>query len=145
MKLKLSIETDFIYTEGSVLNKKAAAVANIDNSTSIGRLPDKSSPCLAELHALYLALDSVQTADDDRRYFIIFSDSKSTLQAIRSRDWNVLLSLRYWNTFISLYSIMRKYMIYWIPSHVGIWGHKKADAGAKVGLLRRDNYAHTLW
>ena len=70
---------DFIYTDGSVADDKAAAAAVIDNYSSIERLPDKSSIFSAELHALYLALDRVETADDDERNFIIFSDSKSAL------------------------------------------------------------------
>ena len=78
---------DFIYTDGSVSDDRAAAAAVIDNYSSIERLPDKSSIFSAELHALYLALDRVETADDDERNFIIFSDSKSALQAISGQDW----------------------------------------------------------
>ena len=62
-------------------------------------LPDKSSIFSAELHALYLALDRVETADDDERNFIIFSDSKSALQAILGTG-HILLSSTYWNASI---------------------------------------------
>ena len=79
---------DFIYTDGSVSDDKAAAATVIDNYSFIERLPDKSSLFSAELHALYLALDRVETADDDERYFNFFSDSsKSALQAISGQDW----------------------------------------------------------
>ena len=64
----------FIYADGSVSDDKAAAAAVIDNFSSIECLTDKSSIFSAELHALYLALDRVETADDDERNFIIFSD-----------------------------------------------------------------------
>ena len=80
---------DFICTDGSVSDDKAAAAALIDNHSSIERVPDKSSIFSAELHALYLALDRVETADDDERNFIIFSDSKSALQAISGQDWTL--------------------------------------------------------
>ena len=50
-------------------------------------LPNKSSIFSAELHALYLALDLVETAGDDERNFIIFSGSKSAPQAISGQDW----------------------------------------------------------
>ena len=60
--------------DGSVSSDKAAAAAVIDNYSSIERLPDKSSIFSAELHALYLALDRVETADNDERNFITFSD-----------------------------------------------------------------------
>ena len=74
-------EYDFIYTDGSVSDNKAAAAAVIDDYSSIERLPDKSSIFSAELHALYLALDRMEAAYDERN-FIIFPDSKSALQAI---------------------------------------------------------------
>ena len=45
-------DLDFIYTVGSVLNERAAAVAVIDNNSSFERLPDKSSTFSAELYAL---------------------------------------------------------------------------------------------
>ena len=61
-----------------VSDDKAAAAAVIDNHSSIERLPDKSSIFSAEL---------VETADDDERNYIIFSDSKSALQAISGQDW----------------------------------------------------------
>ena len=79
-------EYDFIYTDGSVSDNKAAAAAVIDDYSSIERLPDKSSIFSAELHALYLALDRMEAAYDDARNFIIFSDSKSALQATWGRD-----------------------------------------------------------
>ena len=77
---------NFIYTDGSVSDDMAAAAAVIDNYSSIERLLYKSSIFSAELHALYLALDMVEKADDERN-FITFSDSKSALQAILGQDW----------------------------------------------------------
>ena len=69
---------DFIYTELALLQmtKLQHAAAVIHNHFSIEHLPDMSSISSAELHALYLALDRVETADDDERHFIIFPDSK---------------------------------------------------------------------
>ena len=78
---------DFIYTDGSVAVNKAAAAVVIDVYSSIERLPDNSSIFSAELHALYLGLDRVERADHDGRDSIIFSNSKSALQAIWGRDW----------------------------------------------------------
>ena len=64
---------------------KAASAAIIDDYSSIECLTDKASIFSAELHALYLALDRVETADE--RNFIIFSNSKSALQAISGHAW----------------------------------------------------------
>ena len=56
---------DFIYTDDSVSDDKIAAAAVIANSSSIERLPNKSFIFSAKLHALYVALDRVESADDD--------------------------------------------------------------------------------
>ena len=57
LKVKDSLrDCDFIYTDGSVADNKAAA-AVIGDIESIERLPDKSSTFSAELHALYHAFD----------------------------------------------------------------------------------------
>ena len=129
---------DFIYTDGSVLDDKAAVAAVIDNYSSIERLPDKSSIFSAELYALYLALDRVETTDDDERNFIIFSDSKSALQAISGQDWThplVLYILERLNWLVQYQE--KRILFYWIPSHVGIIGNEKADTAAKAGLPKR--------
>ena len=129
---------DFIYTDGSVSDDKAAAAAVIDNYFSIEHLPDKSSIFSAELHALYLDLDRVEMADDDERIFVIFSVSKSALQAISGQDWTHLLVLYILERFNWLVQYQEKRILfYWIPSHVGIRGNEKADAAAKAGLSRR--------
>ena len=86
----------------------------------------------------YLALDRVETADDDERNFIIFYDSKSALQAISGQDWThplVLYILECLNWLVQYQK--KRILFYWIPSHVGFRGNEKADAAAKAGLLRR--------
>ena len=117
---------DFICTDGSVSDDKAAAAAVIDNYSSIERLPDKSSIFSAELHALYLALDRVETTDDEERNFTIFSDSKSALQAISGQNWThplVLYILERLNWLVQYQE--KRILFYWIPSHVGIIGNEK--------------------
>ena len=119
----MSFETDFIYTDGSVSDDKAAAV--IDNHSSDERLPDKSSIFSAELHALYLALDSMERADDDERNCIIFSNSKSALQAILGQDWTHPLVLYILERLHWLVQYQEKRILFhWIPSHVGIIGNE---------------------
>ena len=87
---------DFIYTDGSVADDKAAAAAVIDNYSSIERLPDRSSIFSAELHALYLALDRVETADDDdERNFIIFSLSEMAFKVCSSGHFGPRLDTSY--------------------------------------------------
>ena len=90
---------DFIYTNDSVSDDKAAAAAVIDNYFSIERLPDKSSIFSAELHALYLALDRVETTDDERN-LIIFSDSSLLFRPFQAKTGHILSSSTYWNASI---------------------------------------------
>ena len=63
-----------LYSDGSLSDKKAAAAAVIDDF-SIEHLRDKSK-FSAEMHALYLALDRVESVDDAERNLIIFSRFK---------------------------------------------------------------------
>ena len=124
-------DNDFIYTDGSVSDDKAAAAAVIDSYSPIERLLDKSFIFPAELHALYLALDRVETADDDERNFIIFSGSKSALQAISGQDWSHPLVLYILERLNWLIQYQEKRILFsWIPSHVGIMGNEKADTAA---------------
>ena len=88
---------DFIYTDGFVSEDKTAAAAVIDNYSPLNISQKVLYIISAELQALYLALDRVETADDEQRHFIIFTDSKSALQAKTGR---ILLSPRYYNAFI---------------------------------------------
>ena len=88
--------------------------------------------------SLNLALDRVETADDDERNFIIFSDSKSALQAIPVQDCKHPLVLYILERLHWLVQYQEKRILfYWIPIHVGIRGNEKTDAAAKAGLLRR--------
>ena len=73
---------DFIYTDGCVSDYKAATATVIDDYSSTECLSDKSSIFSAELYALYLGHDQMETANDDERNFIIFSKSKSAFQVI---------------------------------------------------------------
>ena len=114
---------DFLYNDGTVSDDKAAAAAVIDNHSSIELLPNKYSISFAELRALFLALDRVETADDDGKNFIIFSDAKSALQAILGQDWTHTLVLRVLERLNWLVQYQgNRILFYWIPSHVGIIG-----------------------
>ena len=72
----------------------------LQSLSSIERLPDKSSIFFAELHALYRTLDQVETPDDDKKNFIIFSDSKSAFRPFGVGTGRILLSISCWYAFI---------------------------------------------
>ena len=89
-------------------------------------------------HDLYLALDRVETADDDEKNLIIFTNSKSAFQPIWGLDWMhplVLKVLEHLHWLIQYHE--KRILFFVIRSHVGIRDNEKADAAAKTGLLRR--------
>ena len=76
---------EFIYTDGSHIDNSSAAAAVKDNDIYSERLPDHSTIFSAEMHAIFLALDHVETTEGS--HFLIFSDSKSVLQSLQDKDW----------------------------------------------------------
>ncbi len=74
-----------IYTDGSLSGSKAASAAVLGDEAFTVRLPDKSSIFTAEMYALLIAFQQIEKSS--KKHFIIFSDSKSALQALQSKDW----------------------------------------------------------
>ena len=80
----------------------------------------------------------MEMANDDERNFIIFSDSRSALQAISDQDWTHPFVLKVLECLHWLLQYQdKRILFYWVPSHVGIRGNEKTDTAAKAGLLRR--------
>ena len=76
-------------------------------------------------------------ADDDERSFIIFSDSKCTLQAILGQDRMHLFVLKVLECHHWLVQYHDKMIsFYLVPSHFGIRGNERVNAAAKADLLR---------
>ncbi|MEE8152293.1 MAG: ribonuclease H family protein, partial [candidate division NC10 bacterium] len=124
---------EFIYTDGSCCNTKAAAAAIKGSHSYVERLPDHASIYSAELHAIYLALDHVETSEGKK--FVIFVDSKSVLQALEKKDWQNPLVQKILERHSWLCGEGQKKIVFcWIPSHIGIKGNEAADKAAKDGL-----------
>ena len=62
--------------------------------------------------------------------FIIYSDSKSVLQALQSKDPSTPLITRLLDKMNTL-SKNNSINLTWIPSHIGIQGNEKADKAEK--------------
>ena len=65
---------------------------------------------------------------------VIFSDSKSVLQAIQNLNWKDPLIYQILQKHDSLYNLNKRVIFFWIPSHIGITGNDKADSAAKDAL-----------
>ena len=120
-----------IYTDGSKMDIKAAAAAVCPGVTLTSRLPDNASIFSAEAKAILLAMTYIETSN--RVNHVIFSDSKSVLQAIFEQNWdNPLINQTL--TKLNLLMHNKSIILCWIPSHVGILGNDKADTAAKHAL-----------
>ncbi|WP_411016840.1 ribonuclease H family protein, partial [Salmonella sp. s51944] len=64
-------------------------------------------------------------------YFVICSDSKSVLQAIKNNNWKNPFICQILQKIDLLYNSNKEITLFWIPSHIGISGNDKADSAAK--------------
>ena len=85
----LNIQNNFpdhhhIYTDGSKQEMKVGCAAVFQNQELLKCLPNESSIYSAEVIAIDLAMNII--ANHKSSKFIIYSDSKSVLQALQSKD-----------------------------------------------------------
>ena len=120
-----------IFTDGSRMNNKTGFGIYSSQFVVKGRLPDECSVFTAELFAILTALRSTLDAID-RSGIVILTDSYSSVQALQD----------YQNTNPLVQAILKliqnhstiPFYVYWIPSHMDIYGNEMADTLAKEGL-----------
>ena len=97
------------------------------------RLPDKSSIYSAELQALLLALELIEGSI--KKYFIIFSDSLSAMQALKNPhpDHPLVGEILSWLTNITVHLELSIFFC-WVPGHIGIPGNEQVDDLAKLAV-----------
>ena len=91
----------------------------------------------AEMVAILLALTHISF--DTANSFIIYSDSRSTLQVLGTLYPHKFLVLIIQRFLCDLYSYHKSVSFCWVPSHVGLPSNKRADT---VGSLHT-NIGHT--
>ena len=130
---QLTIDKPVFYTDGSVMESKAAAAA-VHKGTAIQlRLNDGTSILQTELVAIREAIYMATRANYNTA--CILSDSKATIQAIDSlhpHDNKHLIK----NIHEAAQQLHTPPVIAWIPSHIGIPGNESADLAAKDALNR---------
>ena len=117
-----------IYTDGSKQEIKVGCAAVFQNQELLKRLPDESSVYSAEVIAIDLAMNII--ANHKSSKFIIYSDSKSVLQTLQSKNSSTPLITRLLDKMNTL-SKNNSIILTWIPSHIGIQGNERADRAAK--------------
>jgi len=120
-----------VYTDGSKINNNITSAAVIQNHSLMKRIPNQSSIFSAELHAIQIALSHIQQYPNEK--YIIFSDSLSSLQAIRSNNPKNPLVINIQTQLHQLLS-STEILFCWIPSHIGIAGNELADKAAKIAI-----------
>ncbi len=122
----------FIYTDGSKDGNTVGCAAICGATEILCRLPDYSSIFSAEIRAILLALDLFQYFDSSN--CIIFSDSLSSLQAIKTCKYDNVLVQQVAEKCHMLCANGKTVKFCWLPSHIGIKGNERADAAAKSAL-----------
>ena len=125
-----------IYTDGLKAENRVAAAATSKNLSAQVRLPGNASILTTELQALKMAFNIVKKCDGDG--FIIFTDSLSCLQALDSKNCDHPFIQDILQLFNDCFSVNKKVVLAWFPSHVGIKGNEKADELAKQALNFND-------
>ena len=115
-----------IYTDGS----KTEDAVNVDKY-STETYNKNISIFSAEVRALKLALIQIQYTKENKH--IIFSDSKSALEAIQDL-WTQHPLVQNVLTLHTYLSKTKEIVFCWVPSHVGIKGNEAADRAAKAAL-----------
>ena len=121
-----------VYTDGSKVLERVAAAATSGHIRRQARLPDNASIYTAELFALKMAFNLIYSLDGD--HFVIFTDSLSSLLALRGRRPNHPYIFELLDAYTELVECEKFVVLAWIPSHTGIRGNDKADALAKEAL-----------
>ena len=94
--------------------------------------PDSASIFTAEIWAIIKALEVIKNASASK--FIIFTDSLSCLQALLYMKLEHPLIGMAIRKCVFLNIANKNIILCWVPSHVGIRGHEKADSVAKSAL-----------
>ena len=124
-----------VYTDGSKSDTGVGAgfgiVSNVVGRGFSGRrLHPMSSVFTAELYAIKLALLTLRVYQN--KSCVVYSDSRSALQAIQKLGSTVKLVQEICELVVVLSQQQVAISFCWIPSHVGIEGNELADEAAKL-------------
>ena len=111
-----------IYTDGSKTDDAVSAAAVTANRCLKEAHNKDSSIYSAELRAIELALNHISNSRHNN--FVVFSDSKSSLQALQNLWSNHPLVCRVLNLHSLLCRLNKNIVFCWLPSHVGIRGNR---------------------
>lgn len=121
-----------IYTDGSVSNQGVGSACIWNENQYLYGLPKGASNFTAEAFAVMKSIKLItkeHKKQNARTNYIIASDSKSTLQALKSENSNHP-HIKMIKKFLVQYAEIQISLV-WIPSHRNIPGNEAADKAAK--------------
>ena len=86
----------------------------------------------AELEAIVSVLRYIKS-NTNRNKFVIFSDSKSALQALLSK-WDHPTVQTIMRFIVCIHTVHKTVIFCWLPSHMGITRNERADSAAKTAI-----------
>ena len=128
-----------IYTDGSKINEPevscgAAVVIKRLHTTEMlnFRLPPEMSILACELFAIDQALLYISTYDGNETKFVIYTDSKSSIELLKSQKNNSYLLLIYkiCAQIKTLFEAQIEVYVQFVPGHKNIEGNELADLAA---------------
>ena len=100
------------------------------------RLDDGVSVFTAELFAIYMALFQVMNMPVTVNAIVIFTDSKSSLDALKG--WGKNRESLVFDCRVAIHQLIERgtsVSLMWVPGHVGIAGNEAADVAAREAAL----------
>ncbi|GBN09130.1 putative RNA-directed DNA polymerase from transposon BS, partial [Araneus ventricosus] len=129
-----------IYTDSSKSADHVSFAVVFPNTTLSFKLHSSCSVFTAEIAAVLLALE--QISDFLERKFIIYTDSLSVLESLKSfyiHSHHHPLVLNILHLLNKLASRDFNILLCWVPSHVGIVGNEEADKAAKLASTQTNS------
>ena len=123
-----------VYTDGSKDGKRVGFAAHTPLGDRLGALHGKSTIFTAEGYAVRSGFEWIRVSG--RNKFILFSDSKSFLEALNQHDPSNPLVQEVKELYSALVKQGKEVVLCWLPSHIGIEGNECADEAAKLALRR---------